>query len=69
MANIHQHLGILLKYTAKFHSPTQLILYQQSPRRPLLGGHVNHGIRIIIRSRKAPNWLFHSLLLCIEAKF
>lgn len=34
-ADVHQHLGILSKYTAKFHSRTKLILYRQSPRTPL----------------------------------
>lgn len=34
-------------------------------------GRVDHGVGIIIKSkrRKAPNRLFHSLLLCAEAKF
>ena len=35
----------------------------------VVGGRVDHGVGIIIRSRKAPNRLFHSLLLCVEAKF
>ncbi|KAF5379526.1 hypothetical protein D9615_006508 [Tricholomella constricta] len=41
MADVHRHLGIPSKSTAKFHSPTW----------------------------KAPNRLFHSLILCVEAKF
>jgi len=37
----------------------------------VVGGRVDHGVGIIIKSRrkKAPNRLFHSLLLCAEAKF
>jgi len=37
----------------------------------VVGGRVDHGVGIVIRSgkKKAFNQLFHSLLLCIEAKF
>jgi hypothetical protein len=35
----------------------------------MVGGRVDHGIGIVIRSKKTPNRLFHSLLLCVEAKF
>jgi hypothetical protein len=34
-----------------------------------VNGRVDHGVGIVIRSQKVPNRLFHSLLLCIEAKF
>jgi hypothetical protein len=37
--------------------------------KTIVGGRVDHGVGIVIRSRKVPNRLFHSLLLCVEAKF
>ena len=39
------------------------------PQDIIVGGRVDHGVGIVIRSRKTPNRLFHSLLLCVEAKF
>jgi hypothetical protein len=39
-----------------------------SSKNIVVSGRVNHGVGIVIRSKKAPNRLFHSLLLCVEAK-
>jgi hypothetical protein len=37
--------------------------------KTVVRSRVDHGIGIVIRSKKVPNRLFHSLLLCVEAKF
>jgi len=34
----------------------------------VVGGRVDHSVGITFRSKKAPNRLFHSLLLCVNAK-
>lgn len=39
------------------------------PKDIIVGGRVDHGVGIVIRSNKTPNRLFHSLLLCVESKF
>jgi len=38
-------------------------------KNTVVGGRVDHGVGIIIRSKKAPNRLCHSLLICVEGKF
>ena len=38
------------------------------PKNIVVGGRVDHGVGIVMRSKKASNRLFHSLLLCVEAK-
>ena len=37
--------------------------------KAIVGGRADHGVGIVVRSKKVPNRLFHSLLLCLEAKF
>ncbi|KAF8808660.1 hypothetical protein BYT27DRAFT_7188627 [Phlegmacium glaucopus] len=37
-------------------------------KKTIVGGRVDHGVGIMMRSRKAANRRFHSLLLCVEAK-
>lgn len=39
-------------------------------KKTVVGGRVDHGVGIILRSKKSPyRFFFHSLLLCVEAKF
>ena len=44
---MHQHLGVTSKYTAKSHSPTNTI---PTTPKTIVSGHVDHGVRIVIRS-------------------
>ena len=60
-------------YTVKVHcdvSLTHTINPMPTTPKTIVGGRVDRGVGIVIRSRKkVPNRLFHSLLLCVEAKF
>jgi hypothetical protein len=58
--------------TVKVHceiSFTHTIKPMPTTPKTVVGGRVDLGVGIAIRSKKVPSRLFHSLLLCVDAKF
>lgn len=58
------HCDILFNHTI---NPMPTI--SKTTPKTIIGGRVDHGVGIVIRSsKKVPNRFFHTLLLCVEAK-